>query len=383
MSYHLLHEFVLVAGIVLTVLILLLLSKKQSGLLHQKLLRGFFITIFLLFLFHYSAYHKIAGVYHITNALTNGIGFLIGPLIYGYIVSLFTDLKHHRPRFWLYFLPYLLYTLIFSIPFALSNPLDGLIIPYIGTYIDHVDIFVLIENFFLLGFTVWSLVVLVENKEVIGYFFSNVSSLDILWSQRLLLCLVFYLSIDFLLMMIEVFVEEFHHFAIYLNVLLMLLITIYLGYYGFFQSQILIPSFLLNPSANLSNRSVSKKAIATFSKKEQVEIETAVYQVLNNEQLYLNPTLTLSDLAQAIRLTDKKLSTFINQELDTNFYELVNNYRINAFQAAIQTAENQHLTIWGIANKCGFNSKTSFNRIFKKRMKMTPSQYQKALNLPK
>ncbi|MEM6319682.1 MAG: helix-turn-helix domain-containing protein [Bacteroidota bacterium] len=383
-NYHLLHEFVLVCGIVINVIILVLLGKKQGTFLHQELLRLFFLSVLMLFLFHYAGHHKIGWLYFITNVLTNGISFLIGPIIYYYIQSLFTEIDTTRPRFWLPFLPYLFYTLIVSVPFAFSNPTDGLFFQYIGFYLDNVTIFVLVETFFLLGCTLLAFRTLVTNEGAIKDFFSNVSTVNIQWSKRLLLCLILYLIIDLCFTVAEFFHDGLYVFDIYSNVLLMLLITLYLGHYGFFQSPILIPSFLLHPSEAFLAPSISDKShlerVSIFSREEIVLIKKSLDNTLMGQQLYLNPTLNLTDLAKSTGLTDKKLSTFINQELATNFYELVNTHRINAFKKEVRLEQNQHLTIWAIANQCGFNSKTSFNRIFKKQMGCTPSQYQKSVD---
>lgn len=383
-NVNLLHEFVLVCGIVVTLIILLLLAKKQNGYLHQRLILLFFFTILLLFFFHYAAYHKIYWLYTSIRVITNGISFLIGPLIYFYIAALFTKVDYKAPLVWLNFLPYFLYTLIFSLPLTFSNPVDGLLFPYLETYLDNPSIVYIIETLYLLVFTILSLRLLTKYATVIDGYYSDVTKTDILWSKRLLLVVIFYLIIDIILTISEFWVGDFQNFDIYINVFTMLFVVIYLGYYGFFQSQILIPSFLLNQKKQAHQTPVKNKPVekpsSLFSKIEIEELKRAIEQALVQKKLYLNESLTLSNLAEEVKLTDKKLSTFINQELSTNFYELVNTHRINAFKKEINSAENQHLTIWGIASQCGFNSKTSFNRIFKKQIGMTPSQYQKTLN---
>jgi len=383
-TFNLLHEFVLVCGIVVTLIILLLLGKKQNGYLHQRLLLSFFVTVLFLFIYHYAAYHRIYWLYVSTSILINGINFLIGPIIYFYVAALFTKVNYTAPRVRLHFLPYLLYTLILSIPMTLSNPIDGLAFPFIGFYIDNSDIFFLLESLYLLIFSILSFNLLTQYTGAIESFYSDVSKTDILWSKRLLLAVIFYLVIDLTVTFSDIWIVDFNNFDIYLNVLTMLLFIIYLGYYGFFQSQILIPSFLLNNQITAPIKSIkrneSKVAHSIFSKSEIENIKWAIEKVLIKDKLYLNESLTLSNLATKVQLTDKKLSTFINQELQTNFYELINRHRIAAFKTEVGLAKNQNLTIWGIASQCGFNSKTSFNRIFKKQTGLTPSQYQKSLS---
>lgn len=383
-AFNLVHEFSLVCGIVITFIILLLLAKKQNGYLHQKLLLGFFIIILFLFFNHYAGYHKIYWLFVITTLFTNGIGFLIAPLIYLYVIALFKEVHFRKMSIWLIFVPYILFTLIISLPFSLSNPADGLIVKYLIFYFDNELIFYFIEILYLLFFAFFSLRIVNQFIPAIPAYYSNLAEADILWSKRLLLCIIGYITIDIALVLIEGVGGKSYIFDIYVNVFATLMVVLYLGYYGFFQSQILIPSFLIDklsaskqPLEKVKNKPV--KAMSYFSKKEVERIREAISLALEKEKLYLNKSLTLSDLAQEIQLTDKKLSTFINQDLSTNFYELINRYRITAFKTEIGSIENQHLTIWGIASQCGFNSKTSFNRIFKKQIGLTPSQYQKSL----
>jgi len=99
---------------------------------------------------------------------------------------------------------------------------------------------------------------------------------------------------------------------------------------------------------------------------------------MEEEQPYLDESLTLSDLASKIDLTDKRLSELLNKHLDTNFYDFVNGYRVEAFKQMVVDGSYAHLTLLALAYESGFKSKTSFNRVFKQRTGMSPSEYKKA-----
>lgn len=381
-NFNLLYEFLLVCGIVVTLIILLLLGKKKSKYLHDQLLFVFFVLVFLLFLNHYAGHHQIYWLFISTTIITNGIGFLIGPLIYWYIQSLFTEVNFKTSCVWFPFLPFVFYALCFTIPLCFSNPTDGLLFPYLHFYFDYPNLIYSVEILYLLFFTIGSLISIERFTSAIKAYYSNLTKADILWSKRLLLSVILYLVIDIGLTIFETQIAKFTPLYYFLNVWTILMVVLYLGYYGFFQSQLLLPSFLLEkphlPKLD-NNKKKKPKPSNSFSTEEITQIKIALNNVLEHEKLYLNEALTLSDLAVAVLLTDKKLSTFINQVLLTNFYELINRYRITEFKAEIALPENQNLTIWGIASQCGFNSKTSFNRIFKKQTGLTPSQYQKIL----
>ena len=92
---------------------------------------------------------------------------------------------------------------------------------------------------------------------------------------------------------------------------------------------------------------------------------------------YLNPKLTLPQLAEQLDINANYLSQVINQELDLNFYDFVNQYRVDAAKEILNSEKAQTFTLEAIAEEVGFNSRSAFNRAFKKFTQMTPSQYRK------
>lgn len=115
---------------------------------------------------------------------------------------------------------------------------------------------------------------------------------------------------------------------------------------------------------------------------ERVSSHVELYEFMTTEKYFLNPDLKLHDLARHLEIPPHTLSEKINQELHMNFYDFVNHFRIQEFKHRAASPENSHLTLLGLAYDVGFNSKASFNRIFKKNTGLTPSQYlkQKGLN---
>ena len=93
------------------------------------------------------------------------------------------------------------------------------------------------------------------------------------------------------------------------------------------------------------------------------------------EQAYLNPTLTLTDVAQGLDSTPKQVSALINQGLHMNFNDYVNGLRVAALIIRLENGEHEQLTLLGLALDCGFNSKSTFNRAFKKHQGITPKEY--------
>ncbi len=97
--------------------------------------------------------------------------------------------------------------------------------------------------------------------------------------------------------------------------------------------------------------------------------------VMENERPYLNSELKLGDLAATLNMLPHHLSQIINQELKSNFYDFVNEYRVKEAQKRLTDPASQSFTIEGIALDVGFKSRASFYRVFKKMTGKTPTQY--------
>ena len=97
----------------------------------------------------------------------------------------------------------------------------------------------------------------------------------------------------------------------------------------------------------------------------------------NHKKPFLNGELTASELADELEMSRHQLSQILNYQLGLNFYDFINEYRVEEFKSRLKLSENNNLTLLGIAYDSGFNSKTTFNTIFKKVTGLTPSQYKK------
>ena len=84
------------------------------------------------------------------------------------------------------------------------------------------------------------------------------------------------------------------------------------------------------------------------------------------QQPYLEPELTLSELAKQLNISTSKLSQTINNGLGKNFNDFINEYRVEAVKKMMLDEKKSNFSLLGIAQECGFNSKATFNRTFKK-----------------
>lgn len=98
-------------------------------------------------------------------------------------------------------------------------------------------------------------------------------------------------------------------------------------------------------------------------------------QYFTQQKPWLDPELTLSQLATNLNLNTTVLSYVINTGFGKNFNDLINAYRVEEVKNKMSDPAYAHLSLLGIAFSCGFNSKATFNRAFKKATGMAPSMY--------
>ena len=108
------------------------------------------------------------------------------------------------------------------------------------------------------------------------------------------------------------------------------------------------------------------------------EIAQKLLKFMETDRPYLDEELTLQKLSLLTSISTHHLSQAINQSLNTNFYKFVNAYRIEEVKRKLKNPEFEKYSILGIAFESGFNSKSTFNKIFKEETGMTPSAFKRS-----
>jgi AraC-like DNA-binding protein len=93
------------------------------------------------------------------------------------------------------------------------------------------------------------------------------------------------------------------------------------------------------------------------------------------DKMYENPELIITDISNKLGTHSKKISQVINQGFSMNFNDFVNNHRIKALLQKIEEGEHNIQTLLSLAFECGFNSKSTFNRAFKRATSLNPKEY--------
>lgn len=156
-----------------------------------------------------------------------------------------------------------------------------------------------------------------------------------------------------------------------------------LGYFAIHQPEIFKvaqPVSLFNTVPELP---IEEVKAGHLSEKKSEDISDDHLQRLKNQiegymiqnKPYTNPKLTLNELAGMLKLPPYLLSKVINEGYDVNFFDFINGYRIDEFKRRMEDPHFQHYTLLSIAFEVGFNSKTAFNRSFKKITNQSPSEF--------
>ncbi|MFK7833781.1 MAG: helix-turn-helix domain-containing protein [Winogradskyella sp.] len=116
-----------------------------------------------------------------------------------------------------------------------------------------------------------------------------------------------------------------------------------------------------------------KNSSLTIEKREQYK--KCILEFMTNEKPFLNPEMTQSDLAQQLAISSHHFSEVLYYNMEQNFYNFINSYRILEAQKLMKDPDYKDTKILAIAFDSGFKSKSTFNRIFKNHTGVTPSEY--------
>lgn len=290
------------------------------------------------------------------------LALLYGPLIYFFAL-------HLKARKWIWTLPLVLHIL----PFIIVETLVALfhartsvedIVAILGSIRNlNRNFMVLIGtlSFFIhmLTYVFLARKTLVRHREELQQYCSSV---DLDWAFHVIQMATIIFLISFLSSIVQ-----YSGLKNIFTILILLLIVISLG----FTLRLLLRA-MSSPLFQAVPKPVSG---STLSVEEIEELKEKIINQLSERKLFTNPELTIKDLASEIHVSDRTVSQVINKALGKNFYDLVNDYRINEACHIFDTNIDPKLTVLEVLYMVGFNSKSSFNTQFRKKTGLTPSEY--------
>jgi len=350
---------ILVAGIGIAVLIeFLLVSKRKKSTADRILAFWIFLLVVHLFL----AYAEVTGeIFHLPFLL--GLGFplplLHGVFLYLYVASLTGQLPAKRWILLMQFFPAVMMYLYLAPFFALPAEEKIRIFQSHGS---GYETFNTIRTYAYMvsgiGYVIWSALILRRYEHSIRDRFSDLAKIDLQWLQILTA------GTGGIWVLVIIFRNDM------LTLGGMVIFVFLIGFFGVRQASI----FTTNRAASM-NGEPKKYPKSGLTEETALQLHGKLLQLMKEEAPYKRSDLSVNDLASKLGVHPNYLSQVINQRENRNFYDFVNTYRIEEFKRLIADPHHQQLTLLSVAFDCGFNSKSSFNRYFKKATGQTPSDY--------
>ena len=208
--------------------------------------------------------------------------------------------------------------------------------------------------------------------------YSNIVEKDFLWIEKFIISFLIVLIVDLIITVSEMSFGYNVSWDGYITVLFMIVAMSYLGYYGLTQSTVFLPNFLIQKQ--VVKPTELDKQPSYLKEFEKDELKTKFHACMHQEKMYLSPDLNLKVLADTMKISERKLSAFFNEVLSSSFYDSINSFRVKEAKTILKSNAIKSHSITGIGLSCGFRSKSSFYRIFKKSTNLSPLAYRE-LNL--
>lgn len=308
-----------------------------------------------------------------------GIQLIIFPFYYLYAKYLEELSVKFSKLDLLHFVPFIVYKILL-IPFYFISQEDISVFHSLYS-LENYPIQYIIFNWMIIiqGFAYMILVLKITKiyEQHIKEFYSSISQIKLDWlknSTYLALFITFGFMMENILQQSGIYVSESFGFS-------SLLAAIYIytiGYMGLSRSGIfteLVQIKTINSSQNVNENYNKRYEKSGLSNEKADECQRNLLQIMESEKPYKNNNLTLSDLASLLKISSHNLSEIINTKGGKNFFDFINYYRIEEVKKELINPSKQNLTILAIAMDAGFNSKTSFNTLFKKYVGTTPTQF--------
>jgi AraC-like DNA-binding protein len=359
-------------------LTILLLSKKNKIAGDFVLTSWLLVLAILLFLYYYNSQSYTNILYHAVNPPTwlmiVNIPFVLiqSPLLFIYVSTLLKGKKHFNLIYLLHFIPVILFIILYFviIDFTPEKKEEFNITSY--KYHQIILLFFPLSVILAYYYIFKTYYRIKKYQKKILKHFSYTENIDFKWLKNLVILTAAVWTILLVLIILFKIYDIFTH--IHNIVLISITIAVFLaGYFGFIKTDFLIT---IEKKSELNNKTIQAKKKVNFMS-DEIEHQIRLLQsYMEKEKPFLDSKLTIKQLADMLSVQTYQLSNILNDSLNKNFFDFINEYRVEEVKKQIRA--NKNYTLLGIAYDCGFNSKSSFNRIFKNITGITPSEYLKS-----
>lgn len=377
---NILNTITLITIFVMLLLAFFLLTVKAKNKLSNRLFAGFLLlTTFDLTSFLTGSYFETNLNFEIFRMT---ISLLIMPVFYLYVKAVCYSDFQLKPKNLLLLIPFVVANLVFIPRFYLATAMESISIYEHFKQMPEIRFFYILAELQYAFYIVLVFIILKKYKEIYLENYTNANNSSYKW--------LFQMTVFFLIAHCIVLFKSLIRYTDY-NILfnssnavigaIALLISCW-----FVLKALNNPELFKGVDSNmlLVNEALSMKGIATAKEPSKtpkspeiaLQIELVKKHVIENEP-YLEPSLTIQELAKQVSIPVRDLSVLINHHMNQHFFDFVNEFRIQKAMQILKDAEKSKHTVLEILYEVGFNSKSSFNTAFKKHTNQTPTEFRK------
>lgn len=335
-------------------------------------------------------------VVHILNDFLSelfGVSFIIEPILFHLLFLFFylhkTINQPIRKWYYLLFIPGIFHNILLHF--------EGLFLTENGITIYETAFY-----FMEIGLIVYAFRILQNHQKKITNFYSDLEYKSLSWLKSIFTLVILIHFFNFSTIVFDLSNVEFIEYIVeYASFGLTLFMIYWIAYNGFSQPEIFKQRLFFNKKNDVNieilNTKKTEETILekVIQKPDEVEKQVCkealicsekdiqqfneIKEQIQQQELFTNPKLNLRILSEALDLKEKALSRLINECGTVNFYQFINEFRIEKFKQLLQSPKANQLTFSALATEAGFSSKSTFYATFKKLEGMTPKQYEKSI----
>lgn len=297
--------------------------------------------------------------------ISQGVIFLIGPALYLHVRQLIEPASKSNPTSRRHFLPALLSIILMSLLFANRSA--------IASY-DNITLLKFLAFGFILLQVVHLLVYIFRARKYIHRQASNINKytsalilINTAWVKQLAIISSIF-SIVIMVMYLLIISGGYYAINNSADILYLMLVAIIVV-------SIILKSWRQPEVISGFYQDTEKYKTSGLKAADVDLIKEKMRTLIEEEQVFLQPELSLQQLANRLELPAHQLSQLINQEYQLNFSHFINEWRISYAVAQIKNGAHKTTTLEGIAYESGFNSRSTFSRAFKKKIGCSPKQF--------
>lgn len=294
------------------------------------------------------------------NAVTP---LLFAPLIYLFVKAMTGEEQFLWKRATVHFIPAFIYLLYHCV--VLFSTVNYLIPESIERAIANAFTFLL-----AIGYTVRAFLILSKREQALQQIHSSSPLISQYWLKMIL---IIQSSVWICAIMVYLVAGSGLSLGVHIDSIILSVGSLWL--YMVIVLRIKQPHLFVNEKViHVVLESESKYEKSALSETVLDELRHKLSHCMEHERLFLIPRLSLDELAGKVECSKHELSQLINRVHEMNFYEYVNHFRIE-YAKELLLSSTHNLTINQVALESGFNSKSSFNTLFKKSEACTPTEF--------